>query len=116
MSHKGTVKNLRSQTMMLFSATPQASDDNEEVENLDVCYALGTDSIGSAVNKTTTANHDTPDDGLDANFTAGLALSLACFADDFEFNVELSSGCVIPWVGLINNASGGDAQRQVLAC
>ncbi len=82
--------------MMLFSATPQASDDNEEVENLGVCYALGTDQIGYAVTKVDNPNHDTPDDGLDANFTAGLALYRSCFADDFEFNIELSSGFVIP--------------------
>jgi hypothetical protein len=93
---------------LLLGATPHAADKNENVENLGVCYALGTDAIGYAVNKTTNANHDTPDDGSDPNFTAGLELYRGCFTDDFEFNIELSSGAFIPWAALINNASGGD--------
>ena len=93
---------------MLMGASPHAADNNEEVENLGVCYALGTDSIGYAVNKTTNANHDTPDDGSDPNFTAGLELYRSCFTDDFEFNIQTSSGFFIPWAALINNASGCD--------
>ena len=94
---------------MLLGASPSAKEGaQDQVEDLAVCYARGTDAIGYAIHKAPNPNHDTPDDWTDANFTKGLALYRQCFADDFRFNIVLSNGFFIPWSSLINNGSGGD--------
>ena len=91
-------------------ATAQ-SPTHEVIKALGTCYALGTDTLGSAHHYPPQANTGTGDLGLDPKFTEALAIYRSCFASDFEFNIILGNGegPTIPWAALVSNPGGDRA-------
>ena len=92
----------------------------EQVEELVVCYALGTDALGRAVD---TIGGQAPDSTVnlrDPNFAEGLALYRKCFAKDFSFVLEIDgvaaltvpdpatrtkdTDATLEWANFVNNS------------
>ena len=100
----------------------------DQVEDLPVCYALGTDALGRAVNAIgdqpldSTANLDDPD------FAEGLAFYRKCFAKGFSFTLEVDGNplltvpdpatrtdgtdAALEWANFVNNAFRGPQFRN----
>ena len=98
---------------MLLGERLSAHSTQEVIRSLGTCYAVGTDTIGYAIHKPPVADHNTPDGGEDANFTAALKLYRKCFSKNFRFNIILSNGFVITWETLIpTSAAGNDPALQ----
>ena len=72
------------------------TDDQDAVEDLTVCYARGTDTLGRAVGAAVSAfPEDTVNIGNE-KFDAALALYRECFSKDFSFTLEFDLGFGLP--------------------
>lgn len=105
-----------------LSATP-GLDAQDQVEDLVVCYANGTDTIGLAVNATGAQPLDSMVNLGDPQFAAGLAYYQQCFTDDFKFILQQNGVTVLTvpnpanplphaapalqWANFVNNAFRG---------
>ncbi len=108
-------------------AAPQVSSPQparNQIEDLVVCYALGTDAIGRAVDAIGDQPLDSTVNISGANFSEGFAEGLAlyreCFADGFSFTLEFdgvpaltvpdpstataSTDAALQWANFVNNA------------
>jgi hypothetical protein len=83
-----------------------------QIEDLAVCYARGTDTLGRAVNAVISGAdpEDTVNIG-DPEFDAALALYRQCFSEDFSFSLEFVAGSPILTVP---NPAGGGGQDGAL--
>ena len=105
------------------SASQQA-----KVEDLAVCYARGTDTLGSAVNAVI-SNPADPEDPVnigDPDFDAALALYRACFSKNFSFTLAFDgvpvltvptpgsspTDSALQWANFVNNAFRGPGFRN----
>ena len=100
----------------------------DKIENLVVCYALGTDAIGRAVDAVGGQPLDSTINLDDPNFAAGLALYRQCFANGFSFTLEFDGVAVLTvpdpatvtpttdaalqWANFVNNAFRGPGYRN----
>lgn len=92
-----------------------------EVEDLVVCYARGTDLLGSAVNAVHTAGDlDTTINTSDPVFAEALALYRRCFSSNFSFTLQFdgvpvltvpdpasrtpTTDAALQWANFVNNA------------
>lgn len=95
----------------------------QKLEDLVVCYARGTDAIGSAVTAPSGPDLDSTAGLADAKFREGLELYRHCFAPDFAFSLS-NRGVVsrvvpdpatrtpktdpaLQWANYVNNAFRG---------
>lgn len=102
-----------------------ASDAQSQIEDLPVCYARGTDTIGRAVNAPAGTDLDSTAALVDPTFTAGLEFFRRCFAPNFSFTLSNNgtAGRTVPdpatrtpktdaalqWANFVNNAFRGPA-------
>jgi SnoaL-like domain len=114
---------------LLFCCNSQAwADSQDEVEDLAVCYAYGTDALGSAVNATIDSNLDSTFNLTDPQFAKGLGFYRNCFAKQFSFTLEFggvpvltvpdpatrtaSTDAALQWANFVNNAFRGPGYRN----
>lgn len=110
-------------TIPAYADRDGAISAQEQVEDLAVCYARGTDAIGSAVDAEMTA----PDDLQstvnlhDPLFAQALALYRQCFSKDFSFTLQFygaplltvpavatsDTDAPLQWANFVNNAFRG---------
>jgi hypothetical protein len=107
-----------------FSHSQQA-----EVEDLVVCYARGTDLLGSAVNAVPTGdNLDSTINTSDPVFAEALALYRRCFSTNFSFTLEFdgvpaltvpnpatrtpNTDAALQWANFVNNAFRGPGYKS----
>jgi hypothetical protein len=92
----------------------------QAVEDLVVCYSLGTDSFGRAVNAIGGQPLDSTVNLSDPDFAAGLAYYRRCFSEDFTFKIKsggtivvtvpnpatrtASTDAALEWANFVNNA------------
>ncbi|MDH3509789.1 MAG: nuclear transport factor 2 family protein [Gammaproteobacteria bacterium] len=92
----------------------------EQVEDLVVCYALGTDALGRALDAIGGQPPNSTVNLQDANFAEGLALYRKCFAKDFSFLLEIDgiaaltvpdpatrtkdTDAALEWANFVNNS------------
>ena len=97
----------------------------DEIEDLVVCYALGTDAIGRAADATGGQALDSTLNLANAGFAEGLEYYRKCFTDDFSFTLSFGGvpaltvpdlGNPLPgahpalqWANFVNNAFRGPA-------
>ncbi len=95
----------------------------EAVEDLAVCYARGTDALGSAVDAVIAEDLNSTINVGDPQFAKALALYRACFSDDFSFTLEFDgvpaltvpdpgtrtgdTDAALQWANFVNNAFRG---------
>lgn len=103
----------------------------QQIEDLVVCYALGTDAIGRATDAVGGQALDSTVNLSPANYSEGFAEGLAkyreCFTDDFSFTLEfdgvplltvpdpgagLSAEPALQWANFVNNAFRGPGYRN----
>ncbi len=99
------------------------------VEDLPVCYARGTDTIGRAVD--TAISGVDPEDPVNIgnpNFDAALALYRSCFSEDFSFTLAFdgvpiltvpnpdtrteNTDAALQWANFVNNAFRGPGYKS----
>lgn len=104
------------------------ADNQDEVEDLAVCYAYGTDALGTAVNAVVDTNLDSTVNLADPQFAKGLAFYRKCFAKQFSFTLEFdgafvltvpdpatrtaSTDAALQWANFVNNAFRGPGYRN----
>jgi hypothetical protein len=110
----------------LFWATTVSADggfshkQQAEVEDLVVCYARGTDLLGSALAAVPTTDLDSTINTSDPVFAEALALYRSCFSKDFSFTLQFdgvpaltvpdpatrtpSTDAALQWANFVNNA------------
>ena len=100
----------------------------DQVEDLPVCYALGTDALGRAVNAIGGQPLDSTANLLDPEFAEGLAFYRKCFAEGFSFTLEFDgvpaltvpdpatrtpdTDAALEWANFVNNAFRGPQFRN----
>ena len=101
----------------VVDATP-GLDAQDQVEDLIVCYANGTDAIGLAVNAVGGQPLDSTLNMSDPQFVLGLQYYQRCFTDDFKFilgattvpnpaNPLPHASPALQWANFVNNAFRG---------
>jgi SnoaL-like domain len=125
----GRIKHLWWLSAVLFCGSSQVwADSQDEVEDLAVCYAYGTDALGSAVNASIEANLDSTANLADPQFAKGLGFYRKCFAKQFSFTLEFdgvpvltvpdpatrtaSTDAALQWANFVNNAFRGPGYRN----
>ncbi|MCP5182794.1 MAG: nuclear transport factor 2 family protein [Pseudomonadales bacterium] len=99
-----------------------------DVEDLPVCYARGTDTLGSAVDAVAVADLNATTNVGNPGFDAGLALYRACFSDDFSFTLQFDgvtaltvpdpatrtadTDAALQWANFVNNAFRGPGYKN----
>lgn len=92
----------------------------DQIEDLPVCYAYGTDALGSAVNATGGQPLDSTLNLDDPQFAEGLAFYRKCFAKGFSFTLQFGgvtlltvpdpetrtedTDAALEWANFVNNA------------
>ncbi len=114
--------------VLLCCNSPAWADNQDEVEDLAVCYAYGTDALGSAVNALIEPNLDSTLNLSDPQFAKGLRFYRKCFAKQFSFTLEFdgvplltvpdpatrtaSTDAALQWANFVNNAFRGPGYRN----
>jgi hypothetical protein len=99
-----------------------------EVEDLPVCYARGTDTLGSAVDAAIVADLNSTENVGNPQFDAGLALYRACFSKRFSFTLQFDgvdaltvpdpatrtkdTDAALQWANFVNNAFRGPGYKN----
>ena len=105
-----------------------AANQQDEVEDLAVCYARGTDTLGRAVTAVATADLDSTVNIGNPDFDAALALYRKCFSSNFSFTLEFngvpaltvpdpatrtsSTDGALQWANFVNNAFRGPGYQS----
>lgn len=100
----------------------------DQVEDLAVCYALGTDALGRAVNAIGDQPLDSTVNLSDPDFAEGLAYYRQCFDAKFSFTLEFDgvpaltvpdpatrtadTDAALQWANFVNNAFRGPGYRN----
>jgi hypothetical protein len=82
------------------------------VEDLVVCYSLGTDAIGKAVNAVGGQPLDSTVNLSDPNFAEGLAYYRRCFSQDFTFRIKSGNAIVLSVPNPATRTPSTDAALQ----
>jgi len=106
----------------------ERSSAQDEIEDLVVCYARGTDTLGRAVNAIGGQPLDSTVNLADPLFAEALAIYRGCFADDFSFTLAFDgvpaltvpdpatvtpdTDAALQWANFVNNAFRGPGYRN----
>ena len=109
-----------------FAAQPGSARD--QIEDLVVCYARGTDTLGRAVDAVGGQPLDSTVNLSDPVFAAGLAIYRECFADDFSFTLAIdgtplltvpnpatvtpNTDAALEWANFVNNSFRSSGYRN----
>lgn len=99
-----------------------------DVEDLPVCYARGTDTLGSAVDAVVVADLNSTENVGNPRFDAGLAFYRACFSKGFSFTLQFDgvdaltvpdpatrtkdTDAALQWANFVNNAFRGPGYKN----
>ncbi|MDH3644275.1 MAG: nuclear transport factor 2 family protein [Gammaproteobacteria bacterium] len=107
---------------LLFGAQLGVADDDrrqssglsaqDQIEDLPVCYALGTDALGRAVNAVVTNSLDSTDNVHEPVFAEGLAFYRKCFARKFTFILKSGGNVLLTVPDPLTRTSQTDAALQ----
>ena len=119
---------LLSLSLLLGWAIPAQADEQDEVEDLAVCYAYGTDALGTAVNAAIQSDLGSRANTSDPQFARGLSFYRKCFSRRFSFTLEFdgvpaltvpdpatrnsSTDAPLEWANFVNNAFRGPGYRN----
>jgi hypothetical protein len=124
-----SIATLATGLLALFGAPVTLADDAQDaVEDLPVCYARGTDTLGSAVNAVGGQPLDSTVNLADPTFARAVGIYRRCFADGFSFTLKIDNvpivtvpdpGTVTPdtdealqWANFVNNAFRGPGYKN----